>query len=493
MAGNVSERRMSGFNTVLAVFLAVLMVTMSLQVIADGSDAYTQGEWEESVEIIIGDTPSENPAFGAQELPVEEAIDALNVIMSDGSYYRPNIDSRLTIGDQGDLTDYVTLEVLVDGQWHGVVDLRMEGSGDDYSVYARESTANPIGANIGYQPSNSAGGAGGIYEDWEKLPFTLDADGYVDLYPLCERGTMYEAVRIIVPEGSAIQVDYIYHTGVLYIKDSSYTDQMLPMVSCYLYSQDTTSDTYLAGETTMVSVNDVESPEAEDGYMFVGFSRTPDGSLDYPLGSSVEVPLGMENLLFPVFEVADTMVTFMSNGSVFASEYIVSGTTVSPPAQPSLEGFTFTGWYTDENCAVKFDFSTPIYSNLTLYAGWEGDLHFTSNPKASMNVTRVIGEENTMRFDASDSVDFMTVYWDFGDGTTSDEVYQEHRYSQPGTYDVTLTVYNDFGHNSITQQVTVGDDGPSGDNGNDEFPWLLVIALVVIVIVFVAVLFVRVF
>ena len=34
------------------------------------------------------------------------------------------------------------------------------------------------------------------------------------------------------------------------------------------------------------------------------------------------------------------------------------------------EGFKFSGWFTDEACTNAFDFSTPINSNLTLYAGW---------------------------------------------------------------------------------------------------------------------------
>lgn len=34
------------------------------------------------------------------------------------------------------------------------------------------------------------------------------------------------------------------------------------------------------------------------------------------------------------------------------------------------DGYQITGWYTDVTCTEEYDFSTPIESNLTLYAGW---------------------------------------------------------------------------------------------------------------------------
>jgi len=47
--------------------------------------------------------------------------------------------------------------------------------------------------------------------------------------------------------------------------------------------------------------------------------------------------------------------------------------------------------------------------------------------------------------------------WDFGDGTTSAEQNPTHHYKTAGTYNVTLTVWNDMGSDSIVQQYTVTD------------------------------------
>ena len=40
------------------------------------------------------------------------------------------------------------------------------------------------------------------------------------------------------------------------------------------------------------------------------------------------------------------------------------------PADPTRDGYTFGGWYTDEACAQAYDFSTPVTAELTLYAKW---------------------------------------------------------------------------------------------------------------------------
>ena len=38
---------------------------------------------------------------------------------------------------------------------------------------------------------------------------------------------------------------------------------------------------------------------------------------------------------------------------------------------PDVDGYTFGGWYADEDRTIEFDFSTPIKSNTTVYAKWE--------------------------------------------------------------------------------------------------------------------------
>ena len=58
-------------------------------------------------------------------------------------------------------------------------------------------------------------------------------------------------------------------------------------------------------------------------------------------------------------------------GTVVSSERVEAGGCATRPADPVKSGSNFTGWYTDENCTVPYDFSSAVNENITLYAGWE--------------------------------------------------------------------------------------------------------------------------
>ncbi len=43
---------------------------------------------------------------------------------------------------------------------------------------------------------------------------------------------------------------------------------------------------------------------------------------------------------------------------------------ITKPADPTREGYTFAGWYTDEACTEEYDFSVAVTADMTLYAKW---------------------------------------------------------------------------------------------------------------------------
>lgn len=46
------------------------------------------------------------------------------------------------------------------------------------------------------------------------------------------------------------------------------------------------------------------------------------------------------------------------------------GATVTHPADPTANGYVFTGWYTDANCTTLYDFDTEVNHDLNIHAGW---------------------------------------------------------------------------------------------------------------------------
>lgn len=66
-------------------------------------------------------------------------------------------------------------------------------------------------------------------------------------------------------------------------------------------------------------------------------------------------------------------VKFVSNHGSFADQTIEHGKPIDTDKLtiPTVEGFTFDGWYADEAHKTKFDFSTPIKHNITVYAKWK--------------------------------------------------------------------------------------------------------------------------
>lgn len=87
-------------------------------------------------------------------------------------------------------------------------------------------------------------------------------------------------------------------------------------------------------------------------------------------------------------------VQFVSEHGSFEDQTIEYGGTIDTGKLtiPPVEGFTFDGWYTDENRTIEFDFTKPIKSNTTVYAKWTANDYYVSfvtehgDPPTSQNV-----------------------------------------------------------------------------------------------------------
>ena len=60
-------------------------------------------------------------------------------------------------------------------------------------------------------------------------------------------------------------------------------------------------------------------------------------------------------------------------GSTVPAQTVSHGEMVNKPADPTKTGFAFTNWYNESACLNLWDFTTPVTSDITLYAGWKED------------------------------------------------------------------------------------------------------------------------
>ena len=97
-----------------------------------------------------------------------------------------------------------------------------------------------------------------------------------------------------------------------------------------------------------------------------------------PEGDNVVLYLdwGNKKFWYAVDASSTYTVTFnmQEHGEAIAPQKVPSGETATVPTPaPTATGYTFGGWYTDSKCTNKYDFSTTVTKNITLYAKWTED------------------------------------------------------------------------------------------------------------------------
>lgn len=71
-------------------------------------------------------------------------------------------------------------------------------------------------------------------------------------------------------------------------------------------------------------------------------------------------------------ETTSYTVKFETNGGSFIAEKEVEqGSRIARPNDPTKEGFTFAGWYSDRALTQEYDFNKAVTQDITIYAKWE--------------------------------------------------------------------------------------------------------------------------
>jgi uncharacterized repeat protein (TIGR02543 family) len=117
-----------------------------------------------------------------------------------------------------------------------------------------------------------------------------------------------------------------------------------------------------------VDTKDLPIPQKE-GFIFVGWFL--DEALEMPLGKTTVFNQSLT--LYAKYTPMTYTLIFDSNGGTQVDP--VSRTSVqssiSQPADPTKEGFIFSGWYRDSALTIPYAFDVPINQDATLYAKWD--------------------------------------------------------------------------------------------------------------------------
>lgn len=109
-------------------------------------------------------------------------------------------------------------------------------------------------------------------------------------------------------------------------------------------------------------------------------------------------------------------VTFNLDGGSFQDETemtstVRDGSTVAKPADPIKDStettdYEFNGWYSNAECTVPFEFSTPITEDITIYAKWDNKSNSSNptTPTTRYTITYTAGTENPESFPSEEKV-----------------------------------------------------------------------------------------
>lgn len=119
------------------------------------------------------------------------------------------------------------------------------------------------------------------------------------------------------------------------------------------------------------------------------FAKEEDGTATATIANNEVLTLTYKNSEMIFRRNTQYTVTFdTGSGSSVAAATVTNGKAISRPADPTLAGHRFIGWYTDTSYSAPYVFDiTPVTSDITLYAQWgkvtpgqsEFEIKFDSN------------------------------------------------------------------------------------------------------------------
>lgn len=155
------------------------------------------------------------------------------------------------------------------------------------------------------------------------------------------------------------------------ITKGSYNDVLENHLICAMLEATFTADgTTLAPAQTIDRGGKFTEPAApsKENHTFAGWYNG-DEKFDFD-ADTTNAPNVLE--LVAKWDINQYTVKFVSDHGSFKDQTIEYGKLIETDKLtiPTVEGYTFDGWYADDNYSKKFDFTQPIKSNTTVYAKW---------------------------------------------------------------------------------------------------------------------------
>ena len=130
--------------------------------------------------------------------------------------------------------------------------------------------------------------------------------------------------------------------------------------------KDNTTITSVTIPASVTEIGRLTAPTVE-GYTFDGWYTNDTHTTEFDFTK----PITGDTTIYAKWTANDYYVSFVTeHGDPPTSQNVKYNGTANDPGKLSEDGYTFDGWYADENRTIEFDFTKPIKSNTKVYAKW---------------------------------------------------------------------------------------------------------------------------
>ncbi len=165
-------------------------------------------------------------------------------------------------------------------------------------------------------------------------------------------------------------------------EDKHYVDFIIDGTHNYVYANK---------DTKKLNSDDIPKP-TKSGYSFINWYNESTFDTIFDTTSEITENKTVYARFTKNSSVTKYYVEFVVEGETPTTIYVRSGRTIDESDIPTYkkEGFKLDGWYLDKEYTKKFDFTTGVTGNITLYAKYTKDDVIDENPKTLDNIATYI-------------------------------------------------------------------------------------------------------